>query len=182
MNVRNTGRNSNRYCGWAHVEHARFIGWRCQNRDQQANNVARSSILRPRNARKRVTRFGTFQRCEPSGCYCMTVCHRLPSDVSYSTVPLFPSVAEDVSMSPWGGQKAEGCERIAVMRRNFRYDYNITPWEGVENLKREKRRKEVYAAMVDSMDQGIGRILTALKKQGVEKNTLVMFLSGQRRN
>lgn len=59
----------------------------------------------------------------------------------------------------------------------FRYDYDITPWKDVKNLTRERRRMEVYAAMVEAMDRGIGQILDALKKQGVEKNTLVMFLS-----
>jgi len=35
----------------------------------------------------------------------------------------------------------------------------------------------VYAAQIDRMDQGIGRILDTLKKQNIEDNTLVMFLS-----
>ena len=35
----------------------------------------------------------------------------------------------------------------------------------------------VYAAQVDRMDQGIGRILAALRESGVEQNTLVLFLS-----
>ena len=59
----------------------------------------------------------------------------------------------------------------------FRYDYNITPWEDVRDLAREKRRMEVYAAMVDSVDQGVGRIMAALAETGVADNTLVMFLS-----
>jgi len=60
---------------------------------------------------------------------------------------------------------------------DFRYDYDITPWKNVEDLTREKRRMEVYAAMVDSMDQGIGRVLKSIKQAGIEDNTLVMFLS-----
>jgi arylsulfatase A-like enzyme len=59
----------------------------------------------------------------------------------------------------------------------LRYDYAITPWEEVANLPRENRRMEVYAAMVDSMDQGIGRVLDALDRSGVADNTVVMFLS-----
>jgi arylsulfatase len=35
----------------------------------------------------------------------------------------------------------------------------------------------VHAAMVDRMDQGIGRVLDTLKRQGVDRNTLVLFLS-----
>lgn len=60
---------------------------------------------------------------------------------------------------------------------DFRYDYAITPWDEVENPEREKRRMEVYAAMVDSMDQGIGRVMKALEAHGVADNTVVMFLS-----
>ena len=36
---------------------------------------------------------------------------------------------------------------------------------------------EVYAAMVDRMDQGIGRVMAALKESGADDNTLVVFLS-----
>jgi len=59
----------------------------------------------------------------------------------------------------------------------LRYDYAITPWDKVENLPRENRRMEVYAAMVDSMDQGIGRVLDALKQTGQAERTIVVFLS-----
>ena len=59
----------------------------------------------------------------------------------------------------------------------YRYDFAIAPWEQIADGPREKRRMEVYAAMVDSMDQGIGRVLDALDRTGVANNTLVMFLS-----
>ena len=36
---------------------------------------------------------------------------------------------------------------------------------------------EVYAAQIDIMDQGIGRIVSALEKSGKLDNTLIMFLS-----
>lgn len=39
----------------------------------------------------------------------------------------------------------------------------------------DKRNMEVYAAMVDCMDQGIGRIVSALKETGEFDNTLVCF-------
>ncbi len=34
---------------------------------------------------------------------------------------------------------------------------------------------EVYAAMIDSMDQGIGRIVESLKETGQLENTLICF-------
>ena len=36
---------------------------------------------------------------------------------------------------------------------------------------------EVYAAMVDHMDEGIGRVLAALDEVGLTKDTVVIFLS-----
>ena len=36
---------------------------------------------------------------------------------------------------------------------------------------------EVYAAQIDRMDQGIGRILRALEETGQIENTLIVFLS-----
>ena len=35
---------------------------------------------------------------------------------------------------------------------------------------------EVYAAMIDRMDQGIGRIVAELKRNGQLDNTLILFL------
>jgi arylsulfatase len=35
---------------------------------------------------------------------------------------------------------------------------------------------EVYAAMIDTMDQGIGRVVTELRRQGTLDNTLIFFL------
>ncbi len=60
---------------------------------------------------------------------------------------------------------------------DFVYDYGVIPWEEVKNLEREKRRMEVYAAMVRSMDRGIGQVMEALDKAEVAENTVVIFLS-----
>ncbi|MEM0926544.1 MAG: arylsulfatase [Planctomycetota bacterium] len=40
----------------------------------------------------------------------------------------------------------------------------------------DKRNMEVYAAMVDNMDQGIGRIVDALRDTGEFENTLICYL------
>src|SRR5512137_413920 len=49
-------------------------------------------------------------------------------------------------------------------------------WAAVTNKAWETRCMEVYAAMVDRMDQGIGRIIEELKQQGRFDNTLIFFL------
>lgn len=56
-------------------------------------------------------------------------------------------------------------------------DPKVGDWEGIENRELWELRMSVYAAMIDSMDQGIGRILAALEETGQAENTLVMFLS-----
>lgn len=49
-------------------------------------------------------------------------------------------------------------------------------WEKFQPKEWEARGMEVYAAMVDRMDQGIGRIVETLKKQGRLDNTAIFFL------
>jgi arylsulfatase len=49
-------------------------------------------------------------------------------------------------------------------------------WEKVADKLWEARNMEVYAAMIGSMDQGIGRIVAELKRQGEFDKTLIFFL------
>ncbi|MCF3107792.1 arylsulfatase [Niabella sp. CC-SYL272] len=50
-------------------------------------------------------------------------------------------------------------------------------WNDNPHKDWEARAMAVHAAMVDRMDQGIGRIITALKQEGQLENTLIIFLS-----
>lgn len=52
----------------------------------------------------------------------------------------------------------------------------IPNWEDAENKAWYSSLMEVYAAMVDCMDQGIGRVMNALETKGIENNTLVIYL------
>lgn len=57
-----------------------------------------------------------------------------------------------------------------------------SPFQAPENLvakysNKLAERNATYAAMVDSLDQGIGRILTAIDRQGMDDNTIVVFAS-----
>ncbi|MFT4691816.1 MAG: arylsulfatase [Limisphaerales bacterium] len=49
-------------------------------------------------------------------------------------------------------------------------------WDAVDR-KWEARRMAVYAAMIDRMDQGIGRVVRALKETKSFDNTLILFMS-----
>lgn len=52
----------------------------------------------------------------------------------------------------------------------------IGNWDAVQQRAWEARCMETYAAMIDNMDQGIGRILTQLRTDGRLDNTVVMYL------
>jgi arylsulfatase A-like enzyme len=57
-----------------------------------------------------------------------------------------------------------------------------SPLQGPENYlarfaKMEDPKRKVYAAMVAALDDTIGRVLASLRQQGIEDNTLVVFLS-----
>lgn len=56
-------------------------------------------------------------------------------------------------------------------------DAQVPAWKDAPDKEWQQRRMEVYAAQVDRMDQGVGRILDALKKKGQLDNTLVMFFA-----
>jgi len=49
-------------------------------------------------------------------------------------------------------------------------------WDKVADPAFEERCMEVYAAMVDSMDQGIGRLVKSLRETGQLENTLILYL------
>ena len=53
----------------------------------------------------------------------------------------------------------------------------VGPWAGAPAKTWQARRMAVYAGMVQSLDRGVGKILDDLTKRGLDRNTLVIFLS-----
>ncbi|WP_233376968.1 arylsulfatase [Maribellus sp. CM-23] len=53
---------------------------------------------------------------------------------------------------------------------------DIPEWKDEEMKEWQARRMEVYAAMVDVMDQGIGKIITALENRGMLENTIIFYM------
>lgn len=73
--------------------------------------------------------------------------------------------------SRWAKQKALG-----VVRAEWGLPPAAEDFSKVKDPAFEARCMEVYAAMIEVMDQGIGRLVDELKKQGVYDNTLIIFL------
>jgi arylsulfatase len=55
----------------------------------------------------------------------------------------------------------------------------ITPWEDLsaEQQRKESRKMELYAAMVDNLDDHIGRLIEYLQRNRLYDNTLIVFMS-----
>ncbi|HEY7119966.1 MAG TPA: arylsulfatase [Tepidisphaeraceae bacterium] len=53
----------------------------------------------------------------------------------------------------------------------------LSAWADAPDKEWQARRMAVYAAMVECLDRGIGRILGKLKQKNLEQDTLVIFLS-----
>ena len=56
-------------------------------------------------------------------------------------------------------------------------DPKAPPWDEVDDRERRDLMMAVYAAQIDRMDQGVGRILAKLRERGIEDDTLVMFMA-----
>lgn len=56
---------------------------------------------------------------------------------------------------------------------------NAAPWDSLsaEDKKAASRAMEIYAAMVDRLDQNAGRVIDALKASGDYENTVILFLA-----
>ena len=110
--------------------------------------------------------------------------------VSY-TAPHWPLHAHDEDVAKYRGRFDEGWDALRVRRlerlvqeglidpswRLTERDPSQPPWTEAEQQAWELRRMEVYAAQVDRMDQGIGRIIQALDETGQFDDSLILFLS-----
>jgi arylsulfatase len=107
------------------------------------------------------------------------------------TAPHWPLHAHDEDIAKYKGRfdagwdelRAERLKRL-VASGTIHPGWQLTdrdptqpPWTEAENREWLLRCMEVYAAQIDRMDQGIGRIIAAMEETGQLDNTLVIFLS-----
>jgi arylsulfatase len=72
--------------------------------------------------------------------------------------------------------RLERMKKLRVVKADAELSPAPTLWTEVKDKEWEAACMEVYAAMLDSMDQGIGRIVATLKKRDMLENTLVFYL------
>jgi arylsulfatase A-like enzyme len=109
------------------------------------------------------------------------------------TAPHWPLQAPDSYIKKYEGRYDEGYEAIRQQRLGKMKDMGLVGHELAANVpfdqlptwdeltdeqrKIEARKMEIYAAMVDNMDENIGRVIGHLEKAGKLDNTVVMFMS-----
>ncbi|MDR8393989.1 arylsulfatase [Aliifodinibius sp. S!AR15-10] len=105
--------------------------------------------------------------------------------------PHDPLQAPEESVEKYEGVYEKGYEAIAQARyerqRNMgllderypRSEPTHRSWESLSDSAKadQVRRMQVYAGMIDRMDQNIGRLINYIKEQGEWENTLFMFAS-----
>ncbi len=108
------------------------------------------------------------------------------------TAPHFPLQAPPETIAKYKGRYDGGYDVLREQRlkrlvdlglidpKAPAHDADLAPlWASLtpDQKAREARRMEVYAAMVDRMDQAIGRVVQTLKDTGEYDNTVILFLA-----
>ena len=107
------------------------------------------------------------------------------------TAPHWPLHALEADLRKYQDAYKDGWERLRETRLKRMIETGIVPpdttlptrepeseaWVDAPNKAWEARRMAVYAAQIDRMDQGIGKILAALDETKQADNTLLIFLS-----
>ena len=99
----------------------------------------------------------------------------------------WPLHAKPSDIAKYKGRYDEGWDKIREQRLARLKELNIVgpqvelapnvlDWKNEDRKAWQSARMEVYAAMIDSMDQGVGRVLEALRSTGQYDNTLILYL------
>ncbi len=107
------------------------------------------------------------------------------------TAPHWPMHALPEDIAKYKGRYAKGWDALRAERHKRMIEmgivdakWKLTPrdegvsaWKDAKDKAWQLRRMEVYAAMVDCLDQGVGHIVSELKRTGNLDNTLILFLA-----
>ena len=105
------------------------------------------------------------------------------------TAPHWPMHALPEDIEKYKGKYDSGWEKIREARYKKQIKLGLIdpkwkmsprdaePWKDAKNKEWDIRNMEVYAAMIDRLDQGIGNIIGALKNRNIFDNTLIIFIA-----
>jgi arylsulfatase len=84
--------------------------------------------------------------------------------------------AFDSGYAPFRDARLQKMKTLGLLPPSAELSPQAESWADVKEKDRETRCKEVYAAMIEAMDTGIGRIVAQLRTTGQLDNTLILFL------
>jgi arylsulfatase len=109
------------------------------------------------------------------------------------TSPHWPLQVSDTYWKKYEGQYDEGYEKLRDQRLHSLIEKGLIPedtglprqhnrlvsWGSLteDEKHKESRKMELYAGMVDNLDENIGRIIQYLKDNGEYENTFIVFMS-----
>ncbi|HOA73047.1 MAG TPA: arylsulfatase [Phycisphaerae bacterium] len=82
----------------------------------------------------------------------------------------------DGGYEPVRRARFERLKQLGLIKPDAELSPAVADWAGVEHKAWEARCMEVYAAMIDRMDTGIGKIVEELERNKQLDNTLILFL------
>jgi len=96
--------------------------------------------------------------------------HALPGDIAKYKGKY------DGGYEPIRRARFERAKQLGLINPRWELSPQAGDWDAMPHKAWEARCMEVYAAMVDRMDQGIGRVVAELERQGRLDNTLILYL------
>lgn len=109
------------------------------------------------------------------------------------TAPHWPLQAFEDDIAKYRGKYKQGWDTLREARYQRQIELGLideswslspkTPgipdWDSLDEKKQDEMdlKMAIYAAMVDRVDQNIGKLISKLKKEGAYDNTLILFLS-----
>lgn len=107
--------------------------------------------------------------------------------------PHYPLQAPEATVKKYDGRYDAGWDKLRVARHERQLASGLLPekwalssrpdhvpaWDSLSATEQqwEADRMEVFAAMVDELDRGVGRLVAHLKSKGLLENTLILFMS-----
>jgi arylsulfatase len=82
----------------------------------------------------------------------------------------------DQGYAPIRRKRFERMKELGIIGAESAFTPTVGDWDACEYKPWEARCMEVYAAMVDAMDQGIGKIIGTLKEHDQLDNTIIIYL------
>jgi arylsulfatase len=82
----------------------------------------------------------------------------------------------DSGYAPIRQRRFEQAKKLGLINAEWDLSPQAGDWDKVDNKAWEARCMEVYAAMIDRLDEGIGKVVATLKAQNMLDNTLIFFL------